>query len=260
MSPKTHPLVGLITNFGERDSYIGEIKAAYFAVARFGQIIDISHQISAGDIASGAYLLFRASLVFPEDSIFVAVIDPGVGSNRQAVIIRSGKRILIGPDNDVFARVINWESNFEVRVISWKDVDHNRRSTTFHGRDLFMPIAAQISCGADFRKIGVSGRLVGTFCPAKLEKTSYGWKGRVLYVDGYGNIATDLPNQVSGKIKLGLFDKIRYSETYSIQPKGELFWLPGSDGCIEIAINRGHAGNKTGVLPGDPVEIYDNRP
>ena len=257
MSRLTARIVGLITDFGDKDSYIGELKAAFFAGTQLGHIIDISHKVAIGDVKSCSYLLSRVALVFPDDSIFVAIVDPSVGSDRQAVIIRSGKRILIGPDNGVFARSIRWDDDFEVRVIGWEDIDHNRRSNTFHGRDLFVPVAAQIVEGKDFSEIGTFGQLKNTFCPATPDRTNTGFEGTVLYIDTFGNIATDIPNQTSGKIKLGLFDEIEYSESYSSHPNNELFWLHGSDGCIEIALNCGHAGKKAGVLPGDPVEIYE---
>jgi len=257
MSQRKARIVGLITDFGVKDSYIGELKVAFFASTQLGHIIDISHQVSVGDVKSCSYLLSRALLVFPDDSVFVAVVDPGVGSDRQAVIIRSGKRILIGPDNGVFARAICWDEDFEVRLIGWEDIDHNRRSNTFHGRDLFAPVAAQIVEGKDFREIGIPGQLKNTYRPATPCRTNTGFRGTVLYIDTFGNVATDIPNQASGKIKLGIFDEIEYSESYSSHPDNELFWLHGSDGCIEIALNCGHAGEKTGVLPDDPVEIYE---
>ncbi len=258
MKRETGQLVGLITDFGAKDSYISELKAAYFAQTQFGRIIDISHQVATGDVESCSYLIFRASLVFPNNSIFVAVVDVGVGSERQAVIIRTNEKILVGPDNGVFSRIIDWDSDLKIRAIGWGDVDHNRRSKTFHGRDLFMPIAAKIVNGEDFCEIGTKGKLKNTFRPENPYRTNTGWRGKVLYIDKFGNIASDIPNQATGKIKLGLFDKIVYSETYSGHPEEDLFWLRGSDGCIEIAMNCGNAGTKTGVLPGDPVEIFEN--
>jgi len=249
-------LVGIITDFGLQDSYVSEIKAVIYKKCTNVHIIDITHQVASGDIAAGAYLLGRVVHSFPDGSLFVAVIDPGVGTERQAVIIRNNQRFFIGPDNGIFTRAINWNIPIDVRICTLDNVDGIEISATFHGRDLFAPLAAKLACGTTFEDIGEAGILKETFKPNQASRTDNGWQGEVVYIDKFGNIATNLPNNLSGYIKIKREINLPFAKTYSEQPVGEPLWLYGSDGCIEIAINQGHAGNTLDVQIGNPVEIF----
>lgn len=245
-------IVGLITDFGLKDSYVAEIKIGLISVNRHISIIDISHEIDAGNISDASYLLGRIVNKFPKDSIFLSIIDPGVGTARQAVMVRNNGYFFIGPDNGVFSSALCWEQDIEVRILSNDDVE-SEVSATFHGRDIFAPVTAKIASGIPFNSIGKKGFLTNTFRPENPAITDFGLEGEIVYIDKFGNISTNLIGTSKGFICLKPDYKLTYYENYKSAPSGELFWLIGSDGFIEIALNRGNAGKKLNARVGDLV-------
>ncbi len=255
--------MGLITDFGLADSYVSELKLSILRYSSRVRFIDISHETPSGDILSGSHLLKRSCKYFPAGSIITAVVDPGVGSDRQAVAVRNNKLMFVGPDNGIFAGAIDWESEIDIRILDESDAMENGAiSSTFHGRDLFGPVAGMLANGKDFDEIGKMGAFKATFAPdpPKIKKNSIA--GRVVYIDKFGNIATNIPTEiisVNSKVIIDRFDHcLSFRKTYSKDTDDELFWLFGSDGCLEIAANRRNAAEILNSRIGDGVEAFND--
>lgn len=251
------PFVAFITDFGLVDGYVFEMHAVLLSICPEAYILDISHDISPGDIRSAAYLVGRAATRLPHSSIFVAVVDPGVGSERQAVLIKCFDSFFIGPDNGIFSRVINRQTSCEVRLLDWQDTGLSGRSSTFHGRDLFTPVAARLAAGCNFSEIGKPGILKDTFPAEEPRRCENGWIGEIVYVDRFGNLITNLPNELTGRMEVGGKGDIEFTDHYRGQARVNIFWLHGSDGNIEIARNCGSAAEALDVGIGSIVKLFE---
>lgn len=250
-------IVGFVTDFGLKDSYVSEIHSILTASCPSVRIIDISHQVELGDVEAAAYLLSRVRPVFPSGAVFLAVVDPGVGGDRQAVIIENDGRFLVGPDNGIFSRIIQWKKPLKIRACGWDDVPSERRSLVFQGRDLFAPLVAMLLNGAGFETTGVEARLRATFPPPTPAKVGNSMVGRVIYIDHFGNLATDLPiecvDPASTSVSIGRQTDIRFTRNYEGAPSDSPFWTCGSDGSVEIAWRRRNAAECLGVKIGEKV-------
>ena len=258
MINKRNPIVAFITDFGKRDSYVAEMHAILLEVCPEVKILDITHNIAPGDIKSAAYMVGRMKYRLPIGCALVAVVDPGVGTSRQAVAIKTGERYFIGPDNGVFSRLIMGSKNFKVRILDQRDLMLSEYSNTFHGRDLFTPVAGKLISGVRFESIGREGSLIDTFPAKQPLRNRDNWAGEVIYIDHFGNIITDINHCLQGKIEVGGFKDILKAENYHDQPRGEVFWLNGSGGTIEISMNGESAANHLGLEIGDPICLFDN--
>lgn len=247
--------MAIITDFGSRDSYIAEIYAILLTLCPTLRVVDITHHVPPGDIRSGSYLLGRAVQSFPTGTVFLGVIDPGVGSGRQAVVVNNRDRYFVGPDNGLFSAAIDWESRVDVRVIGWKDAASTRMSSTFHGRDLFAPVAGRLLNGESFANIGETGEFKDTRPPRACFRAGLEWVGEVTHIDCFGNIATNFPNGLSGKIIINSRDINVRALYYQERSYGELFWLEGSDGYIEVAANGSRADVMLNVSTGEAVRL-----
>lgn len=249
------PVVAFITDFGIKDSYVSEMHASILRECPYVRLIDITHLVQRGEIRSAAYLLWRAHGHFPQSTIFVAVVDPGVGSDRQAVVIKTKDYLFVGPDNGVFSRIIDMDLPVQVRLINNRDIKDRTGSMTFHGRDIFAPVAGRLANGAGFEEIGKPGRLLHTSPPAAPRLCKGGLEGEIVYIDHFGNATTNLPGAQAGFIELMTDHRLTRSDNYCSRETGECFWLVGSDGNIEIAINCGNAARALGIKIGDPIRF-----
>ena len=235
--------VALLTDFGNSE-YVGIIKGVIYGINPNVKIIDITHNIRKFDVKQAAMILYSSYKYFPKGTIFVCVVDPGVGTERRAVIIKTRDYFFIGPDNGIFSLINNVEKIIEI------DTELFNASYTFHARDIFAPIAAYISkgsCITDFGKeINEINRIIN---PAK----KFGNKiyGEIVYYDDFGNAITNIPADYL-KIKFGSVIKlvkdektynIRFVKTYGYAKEGELVCLIGSNNFIEISVNKGSAKN-----------------
>jgi len=242
------PYVAFITDFGLNDSYVCELHAVLFSICPQARVFDVTHGIAPGDVKSAAYTLERMSGRLPFGTIFVAVVDPGVGTERQAVILRCMDRYFVGPDNGLFSRII-MDKKPEVRVIDWNDVGSGEGSATFHGRDLFTPVAGRLACRGDFNDIGKPGELIDTYPANRAQLVEGGW---------VGNVITNLLNGLTGRISIRDQHDIESARNYAEQPANKLFWLSGSGRYIEISMNGGSAAAVLGVKIGASVRLEEN--
>lgn len=248
------PFVALVTDFGWQDSYVGEIQAVLLRRCPSARIIHITHDIPPGDIRAAAYVLGRSASVFPTGTIFLGVVDPGVGTDRPAVIVRTRGQFGVGPDNGIFARFVDWENPFAVRRIEKSDFNVKEISITFQGRDLFAPAAGDLALGHGFETIGKSTQFQNTFPPRLPQRTTQGWKGEIIYIDRFGNLATNLPNNLKGRIVYKGSRTLTPADSY-LSIRDAIGWLKGSDGCIEIAGCQTSAAKILAAQRGDEVEI-----
>lgn len=242
-------MVVLFTDFGWQGPYVGLLKLAIARYAPTVPVIDLCHDAPAFEVQCSAYLLATYALEFPPGAVFVAVVDPGVGSVRPPLILRADEHWFIGPDNGLFDRVAARAEQFQSWQITWQP---ERLSASFHGRDLFAPVAAMLVTGM------VKPPQVGVATPFKFQN----WPddlARIIYIDRYGNLITGIRAASMGPdavIQVG--DLIlRQARTFSDVPVGEGFWYENSSGLVELAINQGNAAARFGVAVGTGVQVTD---
>jgi hypothetical protein len=238
-------MIVLFTDFGLRDPYVGQVKARLAEHAAGLPVIDLLHEVPDFNPHAGAHLLAALSSSFPTGSVFLAVVDPGVGTPRDAVVVQAGGRWFIGPDNGLLSVVAARHDDSRVWCITWQP---EILSPTFHGRDLFAPIAADIARGEfPTDKLASQDKLNVEFDAGDL--------ARVIYIDHYGNAWTGVRGvPADARVSAG-GELFKHGESYGFVGKGEGFWLINSVGLLELAVNRGSAADVYGLKVGDPVQV-----
>ncbi|MDA8127337.1 MAG: SAM-dependent chlorinase/fluorinase [Betaproteobacteria bacterium] len=239
-------MILLFTDFGVRDPYVGQMKARLAEHAPAQQVVDLLHEVPDFNPHAGAHLLAALARDFPLDSVFLAVVDPGVGTPRDAVVVLAGGRWFVGPDNGLLSVVGARHADTRVWRITWRP---ERQSATFHGRDLFAPIAAEIARGAfPSAKLTPVDKLAVEFDSGDLP--------RVIYADHYGNAWTGL-RAVPQNARVSAAGQVfSHGESFGFVGKGEGFWFVNSVGLVELAVNRGSAAATFGLAVGDPVHVH----
>ncbi len=262
-------IITLTTDFGLSDPYVGIMKGVILSINPNARIVDISHQVDTGAISSGATMLRDAHGYFPDGTIHTAVVDPGVGTERRPILVRTQGHLFVGPDNGIFWPIIRSQTHVDVIHLTQKDFFLSNISKTFHGRDIFAPVAAHLSRGIDPLRMGIP-----ITDPAPLELPAARQKGDALFgevirIDHFGNLITnihaaDIQNWTQRDdvdIKIGTVVIQGIKETFGNAKHGELLALIGSSGYIEIAVNRGRAdervAGKSAGLTGMAVKITE---
>ncbi len=238
----------LFTDFGLEGPYTGQMKAILYRNAPGVPVIDLFADAPAFDPRASAYLLAAYAEVFAEGSIFLTVVDPGVGSERLPIILEADGRHFIGPDNGVMDLVARRASACRYREVLWQPA---WLSASFHGRDLFAPIAAKLACGepVESRDLAADQR-PGVAWPDDLAE--------IVYLDRYGNAMTGLrASQVPEDSVLVVAGKeLPAARTFSEVPAGNAFWYENANGLVEIAVNGGHAGERLGLAVGTALRYH----
>jgi S-adenosylmethionine hydrolase len=245
-------IITLLTDFGTADSYVAEMKGMLLSSAPSAVLVDISHGVSPGDIRSAAYILGRTWHRFPSGSIHVVVIDPGVGSARAALALRSHGHYFSGPDNGVFTPVLK---DTEVEIVTLTIPEG--ASPTFHGRDVFAPAAAALANG---ESLSALGPLFGGI-PQRLAYTEPHHEGKtvvgeVVYIDRFGSLITNLTTALVptyATVEVEDLDLGPLRRTFDDVGNGELLAYVGSGGQVEIAVRNGSAARRLGVGVGGRV-------
>ena len=256
-------IVTLTTDFGTADGYVGAMKGLILSLAPQVTLVDISHSVPPQDVHHGARLLATAAPHFPDGTVHVAVVDPGVGSTRRGIALKTPHATFIGPDNGLFTPFLR-EQIACVALTNPATLRHPV-SATFHGRDIFVPVAAHVVNGLPFDDLGPPIRdPVLLPLPQTQRLSTGGLRGAVVYVDHFGNLVTNLgPSLGEGtsvkdiRIVVGgiVLDLCR---TYADVPPDELVALVGSDGYLEIAVRDGSAAERLGLDVGAVVEVRAN--
>jgi len=272
VSGRRAPIV-LLTDFGTRDTYVGQMKLVIAGIAPEAPVIDLSHGVSPQDVAEGAWLLDVAMPYLPEGSVVVAVVDPGVGTARAGLVLRSGTRLLVGPDNGLLSvglppalrrAAARGGSRVELEE-GWAWRVENRSlmlpapSATFHGRDVFAPVAAQLWRGVPPEEVGPPAREVVVLPPFLAEAAPDGTlRGEVIHVDRFGNLVTTVHGSQVGRDATVLVGDARIeglSRTFADVSPGELLAHVDSSGFLEVACREGSAAERLGLGRGAPVTV-----
>jgi hypothetical protein len=250
-------MIVFLTDWGN-SHYVGICKGVIKQICD-AEIIDLTHEISSFNVREAMYILSRSYFHFPKNTIFLAVVDYGVGSSRKAIAAKTRNYFFVGPDNGLFTLVFEEEPPLEIRELNNKKY-HYLNSNTFHGRDIFAPAAAHISNG-DFKKLGDLLPNYATMRYLKPKKNKNLITGEVAYIDKFGNIETNIPfewiNEME-KIKLKRKRKlleIPIVDFYSEVSLGHLIAHNDSTGYLEIAANQGNAAKILDLNSGDPLEL-----
>lgn len=255
-------LVALFTDFGLSDPYVGQLKGAIKTISPTAEILDLSHANAAFDLSAASYLLAKSTRTLPPGSIVVAIVDPGVGSARAGLAVRTqAGRFYFAPDNGILTEVLAREGVSEIRILS---PGTDAISATFHARDLFGPAAARLVNSGSFAATGMKAEKILRLPRNTATVMASLAKGQVLLVDHYGNILTNIPGSELGKLKVGQLLTVTikgkalslpFLRTYADAPADRPFALINSDGEFEIAINQGNAARELGIKAGDPVVL-----
>jgi len=260
------PIVTLTTDFGLNDHFVGTMKGVILNIAPNADIVDISHAVQPYDILDAALTLAEAYNYFPTRTVHLVVVDPGVGSARRPIIAASDRHNFVAPDNGVLSLMYAKEERLHVRHIASEHYFLMPISNTFHGRDIFAPVAAYLAKGLDHEKFGPEVTDYVRFnAPKPKAADAKTLKGVVLKVDRFGNLITNFapsdvpalfaPNATGFKITVGKKEITAMKTSYSEGAPGEVFGILGSMGYLEIASNRGAANQLTGAAKGSEVSI-----
>ncbi len=244
--------VVLLTDFGLSDHYVGVMKGVILSRVPEAVLVDLTHAIPPQDIRAAAYELLVSYRYFPRGSIFVCVVDPGVGTRRRALVLRAADRFFVGPDNGLFTLVLEENPGAEIRAVHTERFLRPGGSSTFHGRDLFAPLAAEILRGRPLEEFGpvISDPVLLEF--PRPEPRPGGLRVPVLRVDAFGNLILPVKQEeLSGRSFRVTVEgrEVPLVRTYAEVPPGAPLALWGSDGFLEIAVNQGSAAELFGRSP-----------
>jgi S-adenosylmethionine hydrolase len=252
-------VITLTTDFGTQDAYVGVMKGVILRLNPEAQIVDLSHEIPPQGIQQAAFLLSTSFRYFPEGTIHLAVVDPGVGGERRALAARSGDAYFVAPDNGALSYVASRGAFQEVVELTNSDFWLSPVSNTFHGRDVLAPVAAHLSLGVELARLGESVVEI-----VSLPMPSPEWKGprlagQVVYIDRFGNLVTDIPAEAlpSGPYTVHPAERAipHLHRTYCQVVKGETLAYIGSSGFMEIAVREGSAKELLRATVGTVVTV-----
>lgn len=261
-------IITLTTDFGLKDPYVAEMKAVIFQICPKAILVDITHELEKFNVRMGAFILSCAAGYFPNGTIHVAVVDPSVGTKRRPIMIETERGLFIGPDNGVLLLAAEKEGVRNYREITNRSLMLPEIANTFHGRDIFAPIAAHLASGIETEEIGPKIDKIVRPLFAKVTNRKAGVNGEVLHVDSFGNIITNIMevhiSQIGQgnwlKTKLARREvKLRLRKTYGEASRNELLALIGSHGYLEIAVNQGSAVEKFHAKRGDKISVSSIR-
>lgn len=243
-------LCTLLTDFGTADYFVGAVKGAILSVNPNVTIVDITHEIPAQDIEAGAFTLLAAYETFPRGTIHVAVVDPGVGSARRPIIVRANDQFFVGPDNGIFTYICDRESSHQTFHITAEKYFRPDPSSTFHGRDIFAPVAAALSTG-------VTPEQFGPEIKDQVRLPSLETPLRIIHIDRFGNCVTNITREAFRGKSLSINGRTisALRNFYGEGQAEELFAIWGSAGFLEISVNGGSAAQILGAKRADPVSF-----
>lgn len=255
-------IISLTTDFGTQDWFVGTMKGVILGINPKASAVDITHEIPPGDIRAGAFALMASWRYFPAGTVHVVVVDPGVGSRRQAIAVQTRNAVFIGPDNGVLSWALEDEKIKTIRLLENREYFLETISRTFHGRDIFAPAAAHTSRGVPIARLGRALRDFHRLAwPAPVKRADE-IRGEIIYVERFGNAITNVAAEmISGKtasVSLTAGKRtvhINMAEFYAAVPVNEPVAVIGSCGFLEIAVNGGAAARQLGLKIGDEVMV-----
>ena len=258
-----HSVITLLTDFGTRDHYVASMKGVILGINPLCTLVDISHHVGPQDIREGAFFLANSFSFFPKRTIHLAVVDPGVGGPRRPILVVTSDYYFIGPDNGVFSLVLPRERLEKVIVLSNPNYFLSQVSSTFHGRDIFAPVAAYLSLGERPEAFGRETNTLKELSFARPERCRNGLSGEIIHIDTFGNLVCNIDRKEfsryikkrSFQIKAGKRTIEGLKRGYWEGKKNEPIALFGSVGLLEIAVRDGSAQKVLKVKRGDPITV-----
>jgi S-adenosylmethionine hydrolase len=253
-------IITLTTDFGTKDGYVGAVKGVVKRINRHAEIIDITHELEPFDVLGAAFALKNSSVCFPRGTVHLAVVDPGVGSERQPLLIKTRDFCFVGPDNGVFSFVYDAENILEIIRLSNRQYFLADVSSTFHARDIFAPVAGYVSLGVDIRQFGAPAKECVKLLIPEPKLTERALTGEVIHIDGFGNLITNIGAELLHKksvaaLSIGRKQIERMSKSYFDMSPGRVGALIGSSGFLEIALNQGNAQRTLKAKVGTRVKV-----
>ena len=258
------PLLTVTTDFGHRDGYVAAMKGVMLQIEPSLRIVDVTHEVAPHDVMEAAFLLHQTAPHFPSDTIHLVVVDPGVGTGRRPIAARLGSGVFVGPDNGLFSLLLDQNESTEVVVLDqpcyWGS---HSPSATFHGRDLFAPVAAHLASGVPLDHVGTPTDHYEHLHWALPISDDEGIQGWVVHIDRFGNAITNIqahlldahqdPTQVKCYVGSAIVEGIH--RTYGDVAPGEPLVLVGSSGALEVAVNSGDAAALFSIQKGSPANL-----
>jgi S-adenosylmethionine hydrolase len=257
------PIVTLLTDFGTNNHYVGVMKGVILGINSSALVVDLCHDVSPQDVRGAAYILGASYRYFPKGTVHCSVVDPGVGSERHGLIVKTDRYFFVGPDNGLFTMVYDQEKGVEVYKIIESTHIPPEISSTFHGRDVFAPVAAHLSRGVPCSELG---ELISE--PVRIKTLRPDLKGSILkgtviYMDRFGNLITNITRTdfdqftEQGGFEIVTDDVVLNSvaRTYSDAPPGAMIALFGSTGHLELSAVMGSAAEKLKLRVGDTIAV-----
>jgi len=260
------PLITMTTDFGLSDGYVGIMKGVILGIVPDATIVDITHDIQPHAISQAAFVIAAAAPYFPPGTVHLVIVDPGVGSERRAIAVQMKKTFFVAPDNGVLTHVLRPFTGDPNPV---KIVQLTRRkywlskvSSTFHGRDVFAPVAAHLAAGVPLNKLGKPiDDPVLLDLPRPRQRADGVLEGHVIYVDRFGNLVTNIPaawlgDSMQWRVEVAGRAVERIHVTYADVRRGQLLALIGSSGMLELSVREGSAALMLGAGEGAPVTVW----
>lgn len=266
-----HPVVALMTDFGVSDGDVGVMKGVIVSIVPDVQIIDITHDVAPQNIPSATFLLSAAYRYFPQNTVFVCVVDPGVGSSRNPIAVHAGDWFFVGPDNGLFSSIFVEQVVHGAVILSNPAYQLRQVSSTFHGRDIFAPAGAHLARGIALNELGTA------IDPARLQRLDIGLPARqggqietidahIIHVDNFGNLITNIPLTMVPDLFSSPRVQIVFPETGAVMDKRRRFFADGpesgepfiygdSSGYVGIAVRNGNASKTLGAGYGTTLTL-----
>lgn len=273
-------IIALLSDFGDRDTYVGTMKGVILGIAPDVCLVDITHNVDPQHVRQGAFMLGNVYHHFPAGTVFLVVIDPGVGSMRRPIALRGGGYTFVAPDNGVLSYVMDMLGQGEIIELTNTDYWLPEISRTFHGRDIFAPVAAHLASGVSLQELGDPPGQVVRLPKPQMHVNGQQVTGEVMHIDHFGNVTTSIGHmywESEGRLTLASafnddLPKMRVSAenstvllhgetiysiraSYSEALRGDLLAVVGSSGYLEVAVNQGNAAERLDVVVGDRVEL-----
>ena len=257
-------VITLTTDFGTNDHFVGVMKGVILNINPKVQIVDITHAVPPQDVHGAAFLIDSTFRYFPDGTIHVVVVDPGVGSRRRAIICQTDTAYFVCPDNGILSYVLGNDTTHRVVALGNTDFWLSQVSNTFHGRDIFAPVAAHLSRGISLGQFGDAVHNVARLPIQIPQVTETAIEGSVIWIDHFGNLITNLTSDMLESfgmdnafvIRAGKAVISQLNRAYAESEKGECLAIIGSSGYLEISVNQGSAAHVLGLKRDDVVQIH----
>jgi len=254
-------MITLTSDFGLRDSYVAQMKGTILLINPKATIVDITHEVEKFNIRMGAFMLSSAAPFFPKYTVHLAVIDPGVGTERRAIVIQTKQAFFVGPDNGVLMLAAKNQGIEHIYQLANSNFRLPKVFNTFHGRDIFAPAAAYLDSGIAPSEFGLEITEVVEPQFVSVNSKYDLLTGEILHIDSFGNLITNITLQeasFANTVNVKLLNQkltLPFCKTFGQAQPGQAIALMGSHGFLEIAVNQGNASDKFQIKPGDIIEV-----